>query len=252
VHSRALLLPASRAFSSIVPLGALVPWRGLIIDAGVFFNSARQLIRPRHEVPAWMLVVLWPLFRYSAWRDAWILRVVGERFGPVLVRLPYISWRMRASNVLARTGGSTRERLADAVPRTRSTIAGPLTVYANTGDSGPDPVLEELAAVEDWIAAGAPALAQLWAERQEVEPPARPLTVAQAAQAANVSEQTIRRRLSQLAALEPAGAWRVGRVWRIRPEALDDLKTVRAGEKAVQRRRRSQTAKAPTSTRWQA
>jgi hypothetical protein len=25
-----------------------------------------------------------PLFRYSDWRDAWILRIVGERFGPVL------------------------------------------------------------------------------------------------------------------------------------------------------------------------
>jgi len=100
---------------------------GLIIDAGVFFNSASQLTRPRHEVPALMLVVLWPLFRYSAWHGAWILRVVGERFGPVLVRLPYFLWRMRASNVLARTGDSTRERLADAVPRTRSTIAGLLT-----------------------------------------------------------------------------------------------------------------------------
>lgn len=127
-----------------------------------------------------------------------------------------------------------------------------MSVYANTGDNGPDPVLEGLAAVEDWIAAGTPTLAQLWAERQGSDPPARPLTVSQAAQAANVSERTIRRRLSQLAALEPAGAWRVGRVWRIHPEALDDLKTVRAAEKAVERRRRSQTAKAPTSTRWQA
>lgn len=74
-----------------------------------------------------MLAILWPLFRYSDWRDAWILRVVGERFGPVLGRLPYVPLRMRASNVLARTGDSTRGRLADAVPRTRSTIAGLLT-----------------------------------------------------------------------------------------------------------------------------
>jgi hypothetical protein len=96
---------------------------GLIIDAGVFFNSARLNYRPRHEVSAWMLVILWPLFRYSDWRDAWILRVVGERFGPVLVRLPYVPWRMRASNVLARTGDSTRGRLADAFPVTRSAVA---------------------------------------------------------------------------------------------------------------------------------
>ena len=59
-------------------------------------------------------------------------------------------------------------------------------VWANTGDDGADPVLEELAAVEEWIAAGAPTLAGVWAERQG-EPPARPLKIAQAATAANVS-----------------------------------------------------------------
>ena len=33
-----------------------------------------------------MLVALFPLFHYSYWRDAWILRFVGERVGPVLIR----------------------------------------------------------------------------------------------------------------------------------------------------------------------
>jgi hypothetical protein len=33
-----------------------------------------------------MLAALSPLFRYSDWRDAWVLRVIGERFGPVLLR----------------------------------------------------------------------------------------------------------------------------------------------------------------------
>jgi hypothetical protein len=28
--------------------------------------------------------LLWPFFRYSAWRDAWVLRIIGERFGPVV------------------------------------------------------------------------------------------------------------------------------------------------------------------------
>ena len=30
------------------------------------------------------LAVLRPLFRYSAGRDAYVLRIVGNRFGPVL------------------------------------------------------------------------------------------------------------------------------------------------------------------------
>jgi hypothetical protein len=33
-----------------------------------------------------MLAALSPLFRYSDWRDAWVLRVIGERYGPVLLR----------------------------------------------------------------------------------------------------------------------------------------------------------------------
>ena len=41
-------------------------------------------MRRRRYLPAWMLVVLRPAFRYSGSRDAWILRVVGHRFGPVL------------------------------------------------------------------------------------------------------------------------------------------------------------------------
>jgi hypothetical protein len=128
-----------------------------------------------------------------------------------------------------------------------------VAIYANTGDDGPDPVLEEMAAIEDWIDAGAPSMARLWRERQGADQPARSLTVKQAAQAANVSERTIRRRLPQLAALEPPGAWHPlgSRVWQIQPEALAALRTVTEGEKVI-RRRRSQTAKAPTSTRWQA
>lgn len=38
----------------------------------------RKLIKPR------TLAVLRPLFRYSAGRDAYVLRIVGNRFGPVL------------------------------------------------------------------------------------------------------------------------------------------------------------------------
>ena len=33
-----------------------------------------------------MIALLWPLFRYSQSRDAYILRLVGNRVGPVIVR----------------------------------------------------------------------------------------------------------------------------------------------------------------------
>jgi hypothetical protein len=42
-------------------------------------------MRPRHYVPRWALIALRPVLRYSYGRDAYILRGVGGRFGPVLV-----------------------------------------------------------------------------------------------------------------------------------------------------------------------
>ena len=41
--------------------------------------------RPRHAVPPGLLALLRPLFRYSYWRDAYVLRGVGRQLGPVLV-----------------------------------------------------------------------------------------------------------------------------------------------------------------------
>jgi hypothetical protein len=42
--------------------------------------------RPRHRrhVPDALLLVLRPIYRYDDDRDAWILRIVGRRLGPVL------------------------------------------------------------------------------------------------------------------------------------------------------------------------
>jgi hypothetical protein len=40
--------------------------------------------RPRHRVPSLGIAALRPLFRYSVTRDAYVLRVVGRRRGPVL------------------------------------------------------------------------------------------------------------------------------------------------------------------------
>jgi O-antigen/teichoic acid export membrane protein len=48
------------------------------------FKSRRRAPRPRHGVSPRVLFTLQPLFRYSLMRDAWILRGIGESYGPVL------------------------------------------------------------------------------------------------------------------------------------------------------------------------
>ena len=40
--------------------------------------------RARHEVPPVVTKIATPLFRYSPTRDAFVLRVIGNRRGPVL------------------------------------------------------------------------------------------------------------------------------------------------------------------------
>jgi len=35
-------------------------------------------------VRPWVAAMLAPLFRYSYWRNAYVLRLIGERVGPVL------------------------------------------------------------------------------------------------------------------------------------------------------------------------
>jgi len=44
----------------------------------------RTVRRPRHYVSKHWLVLLWPAFRRNDRRDAYVLRVVGRRVGPVL------------------------------------------------------------------------------------------------------------------------------------------------------------------------
>jgi hypothetical protein len=48
--------------------------------------SHRTVPRPRRRVPEPLLWLLSPVFRRSWARDAWVLRGIGERWGPVLVR----------------------------------------------------------------------------------------------------------------------------------------------------------------------
>jgi hypothetical protein len=48
----------------------------------------RSSPRERRRIRPATLIVLRPLFRYSAGRDAYVLRIVGNRFGPVLEVAP--------------------------------------------------------------------------------------------------------------------------------------------------------------------
>lgn len=44
----------------------------------------RTVPRRRHYLPSHWLMLLTPVFRYSDSRDAYVLRLVGRRVGPVL------------------------------------------------------------------------------------------------------------------------------------------------------------------------
>ena len=59
--------------------------RGCVVMAWHRYE-ARLSPRPRHEVPPAVIFGLRPLFRYSVSRDAWVLRGVGTKHGPVLRR----------------------------------------------------------------------------------------------------------------------------------------------------------------------
>jgi hypothetical protein len=48
----------------------------------------RKHRRPRRQVRGAWIVLLSPVMRYSIAREAYVLRGVGRRFGPVLTRRP--------------------------------------------------------------------------------------------------------------------------------------------------------------------
>lgn len=99
-----------------------------------------------------MLLALWPLFRHSAWRDAWILRGVGERYGPVLRHRPArsapaplgVGWRWRRSE------GSPRLRLRPrsplvALPAAAVAAALGFVIAGGFGSDQPLPALDQRA-----------------------------------------------------------------------------------------------------------
>lgn len=58
--------------------------RGYYTEDRLLPESRRIVPRQRHDVSSAVLLLLWPFFRYCGWRDAWVLRGIGERCGPVL------------------------------------------------------------------------------------------------------------------------------------------------------------------------
>lgn len=52
---------------------------------GSAVQQHHRTMRPRREVSSATLWLLQPFFRFSGSRDAWVLRGIGNRMGPVLV-----------------------------------------------------------------------------------------------------------------------------------------------------------------------
>ncbi len=68
----------------------------------------RETPRPRHQVGRRTLTMLKPFFRYSRVRDAYVLRLVGRRHGPVLRLIRRSSARPPGATIAA--GGSALKR----------------------------------------------------------------------------------------------------------------------------------------------
>lgn len=121
-------------------------------------------------------------------------------------------------------------------------------------------VMREEMETQRWIEAGAPSMLEMWRQLDGAEPfDTIPLTVDQAARRLNVKPKTIRRRLPQLTAMDPPGAWRVGKgdraPWRIVPAALDKLKEPEAVEpesaKLPRGNRKPKAQAKRSATRWE-
>jgi len=56
----------------------------MIAEARLEERRPCEIQRPRHYVPRPTFLLLRPLLRYSTTREAYVLRIVGIRFGPVV------------------------------------------------------------------------------------------------------------------------------------------------------------------------
>jgi hypothetical protein len=89
--------PTVLALIGAVIAVALVSW-------AVIRGLGRRVPRRRHEIPPALVRLLAPLFRYDPGRDAWVLRGIGWRFGPVLLRRPPARLRRQSGRIM-RSGG---------------------------------------------------------------------------------------------------------------------------------------------------
>jgi hypothetical protein len=80
----------------------------------------RTTPRLRRPIPAILLWGLWPVVRYCSWRRAWILRGIGESFGPVLVRRGDVT-----SEGTAKPPRRAHNHSLDARPQERATALQP-------------------------------------------------------------------------------------------------------------------------------
>ena len=42
-------------------------------------------MRRRYDLPAWAAWVIWPFFKFCPYRNAYVLRRIGDNYGPVVV-----------------------------------------------------------------------------------------------------------------------------------------------------------------------
>ena len=108
----------------VAVVGALV-----VLWAESLLSPGRVLPRLRHQIPRPLLFVLTPIFRYDEQRDAWILRAIGHRHGPVLTPRGY-----RPVPLGAHARNGTPASLApDLAPR-RDATPDPSAPWTSTPD----------------------------------------------------------------------------------------------------------------------
>jgi len=94
--------------------------------------AKRAAPRPRHELPPYVLFLLLPFFRFSDRRSAWVLRIVGERYGPVL--------RLRPAREGKRRGGlRTGAALLAAVALIVAAVLGFVLARSSSGSRSNSP-----------------------------------------------------------------------------------------------------------------
>lgn len=91
-HAQGAAFPVSTVAAAALVAGLLLAAAGYR-RAPATWRGPRAYPRPRRRVAWWMIVLLWPMMRYSTSRQAYVLRRVGQHLGPVLTAEPRHSGR---------------------------------------------------------------------------------------------------------------------------------------------------------------